>query len=124
MRMWQGALGVAVEDCMVSPAYVVLEPRDGVVSDFYGYLMKMPESLRLLSSHSRGLTEDRLRLYYDDFAKIVLPSPSSPEQKKIADFLFSLDELTAIQSQKIDDLKTHKKGLMQQLFPVFEEAAA
>ena len=44
--------------------------------------------------------------------------PSAPaEQKKIADCLSSLDELIAAQARKVDALKTHKKGLMQQLFP-------
>ena len=39
------------------------------------------------------------------------------EQQKIADCLSSLDELIELQSQKVDALKQHKKGLMQQLFP-------
>jgi type I restriction enzyme S subunit len=47
--------------------------------------------------------------------------PSPPEQQKIADCLSSLDELIAAQTQAIATLKTHKKGLMQQLFPSVEE---
>lgn len=43
--------------------------------------------------------------------------PSSLEQKKIADCFSSIDELIAAQSQKLDTLKAHKKGLLQQLFP-------
>jgi type I restriction enzyme S subunit len=43
--------------------------------------------------------------------------PSKPEQQKIADCLSSLDELIAALARKVDALKTHKKGLMQQLFP-------
>ena len=39
------------------------------------------------------------------------------EQQKIANCLSSLDELIAAQARKVDALKTHKKGLMQQLFP-------
>jgi type I restriction enzyme S subunit len=46
------------------------------------------------------------------------------EQQKIADCLSSLDDLISAQSQKIDALKTHKKGLMQQLFPVLDEVQA
>ena len=47
----------------------------------------------------------------------VICCPKSAEQKKIADCLSSLDELIAAQARKVDALKTHKKGLMQQLFP-------
>jgi len=43
--------------------------------------------------------------------------PTLPEQQKIAACLSSLDELIAAHSQKLDALKKHKKGLMQQLFP-------
>jgi len=117
MRMWQGALGVAVEDCMVSPAYVVLAPLNDVVPVFFAYLFKLPTSLHLLTSHSRGLTKDRLRLYYDDFAQIKLRCPNKPEQQRIADCLTSLDAQIVAESERLDALKTHKMGLMQQLFP-------
>jgi len=124
MRMWQGASGVAVEDCMVSPAYVVLAPQDDICSDFFGYLLKLPGYLKLLISHSQGLTLDRLRLYYKDFAHILLLYPSLPEQQKIADCLSSIDELIIAQSQQLDALRIHKKGLMQQLFPSSDEPQA
>jgi type I restriction enzyme S subunit len=45
------------------------------------------------------------------------PDIKSNEQQKIADFLSSLDDLTAAQYHKVEALKVHKKGLMQQLFP-------
>ncbi|MBT9546449.1 MAG: restriction endonuclease subunit S [Candidatus Sericytochromatia bacterium] len=49
--------------------------------------------------------------------KTLLPHTSQIEQQKIADCLSSLDTLISAQTQKIDTLKTHKKGLMQQIFP-------
>jgi type I restriction enzyme S subunit len=52
---------------------------------------------------------------------ISLPLPALPEQKKIADCLSSLDELVTAETQKLDTLKAHKKGLMQQLFPALDE---
>ena len=53
---------------------------------------------------------------------LFFPNPS--EQEHIADCLSSLDDLITAQTQKIDALKTHKKGLMQQLFPVLDEVGA
>ena len=50
--------------------------------------------------------------------------PEYPEQQKIAACLSSLDNLITAQTQKIDTLKTHKKGLMQQLFPALDEVKA
>jgi type I restriction enzyme, S subunit len=43
--------------------------------------------------------------------------PSKKEQKKIASCLSSLDALITAQVEKIEQLKLHKKGLMQGLFP-------
>jgi type I restriction enzyme S subunit len=52
-----------------------------------------------------------------NIGKIKVAIPKLNEQQKIADCLTSVDELITTQTQKLDALKTHKKGLMQQLFP-------
>jgi type I restriction enzyme, S subunit len=62
-----------------------------------------------------GSTVKSLRLPMFQNMPIGLPAPK--EQKKIAECLSSVDELIAAQARKVDALKTHKKGLMQQLFP-------
>jgi type I restriction enzyme S subunit len=46
---------------------------------------------------------------------------SRKEQQEIASCLSSLDELITAQAEKIEELKKHKKGLMQQLFPNINE---
>ena len=51
---------------------------------------------------------------------IQLP-PNIKEQQKISSCLSSLDDLITAQTQKLETLKTHKKGLMQQLFPAVDE---
>jgi type I restriction enzyme S subunit len=57
----------------------------------------------------------------DSIKKLNIFLPTLPEQQKIAGCLTSIDEAIAAQSQAIDLLKLHKKGLMQQLFPSLEE---
>ena len=47
----------------------------------------------------------------------AIPLPLVAEQQKIAECLSAVDEVIAAQARKLDALKTHKKGLMQQLFP-------
>jgi len=56
-------------------------------------------------------------IYYSDFKNENVPVPTPKEQQKIASCLSSLDDLIAVHSQKLDLLKDHKKGLMQNLFP-------
>jgi type I restriction enzyme S subunit len=53
--------------------------------------------------------------------RIPIPHPRVSEQQRIADCLTTLDDLIAAQTQKLDVLKIHKKGLMQQIFPSPEE---
>jgi len=49
--------------------------------------------------------------------KLKILMPERAEQQKIADCLSSLDELIELQARQLEALQTHKKGLMQQLFP-------
>jgi type I restriction enzyme S subunit len=56
-------------------------------------------------------------LYYVELEPLTIHRPSLAEQQKIASCLSSLDELIGAQGRKVDALRTHKKGLMQQLFP-------
>lgn len=62
--------------------------------------------------------KEHKRYYISEYQniKILLP-PTPEEQQKIADCLTSLDEVIETQNQNIENLKTHKKGLLQQLFP-------
>ncbi len=57
------------------------------------------------------------KINMNELQKTKILLPSLPEQQKIADCLSSLDRIIELQTQKLDTLKSHKKGLMQQLFP-------
>ena len=58
-----------------------------------------------------------------DFSKIQVPVIlDKKEQQKIADCLSEVDTMITEQSNKVKQLKAHKKGLMQGLFPSLEEA--
>ncbi len=61
------------------------------------------------------------RHWISKFAKLDVTIPIPSEQQKIADCLTSLDELIKSESQKVETLEEHKKGLMQQLFPSVNE---
>jgi type I restriction enzyme S subunit len=57
------------------------------------------------------------RYYISEYQHINVLVPNTAEQQKIADCLSSLDELIELQAKQLEALQTHKKGLMQQLFP-------
>lgn len=87
MRMWQGAVGVAPVEGLISPAYVVASPLSEVESRYYSYLFRTHTYMNEVNKYSRGIVADRNRLYWDEFKQIPSLFPPSNEQKKIADFL-------------------------------------
>ncbi len=65
---------------------------------------------------STGSTRKRIKLSVLKKLSFIIPKDKT-EQQKIAHCLSSLDDLIDTQSEKIEALQTHKKGLMQGLFP-------
>jgi type I restriction enzyme S subunit len=118
MRMWEGRSAYVGIEGLISPAYTVCIPAEGINSIFFSYHFKTEVLIRQFRRYSQGLVKDTLNLKYEAFSRIETSYPEDEqEQQKIADCLSSLDELIAAETEKLDALKTHKKGLMQQLFP-------
>ena len=82
---------------------------------FLGYSLRQPFARRHFVQRAQGST--RFNLSKPAFRSLPLAIPLPSEQQKIADCLTSLDEVIAAQGRKVEALKAHKRGLMQQLFP-------
>lgn len=87
MRLWQGAVGVAPVDGLVSPAYVVARPYSDVDARYFAYLFRTDSYKNLVNQYSRGIVVDRNRLYWDEFKQMPSVFPPPDEQRRIADFL-------------------------------------
>ena len=67
---------------------------------------------------SNPVKQDGYKRHFSDLKeKIFLLPPTLEEQTKIAECLSSIDEIISVEESKVESLKVHKKGLMQQLFP-------
>ena len=115
MRMWQGASGAAKQDGIVSPAYVVVSPSDAIDPTFASYWFKSARMIHLFWAYSYGITGDRLRLYYKDFAKIPVTVPSKNDQIRIGKTLAAADRAIARTEGLIDAKRRLKEGLSWQL---------
>ncbi|OYY74864.1 MAG: hypothetical protein B7Y40_02625 [Gammaproteobacteria bacterium 28-57-27] len=110
-----------VDASVPSPAYInqhialVRFDASQVCSKFVSYFLVSERSQRLFRASTDNGTKAGMSLIVVQKIQVVLPSIS--EQQKIADCLATLDDLITAQTQKLTALKTHKKGLMQQLFP-------
>ncbi len=115
MRMWQGVSSVSQIEGIVSPAYTICVPREGVDAQFMGYLFKTPFVINKFRSYSQGLVDDTLSLKFDNFAEIAVSVPDIAEQKRIAEVLSTCDtEIQGTQEYKATIVQ-QKRGLMQQL---------
>jgi type I restriction enzyme S subunit len=102
---------------VMSPLYTVFKFKDES-NDFYEHYFKTTGWHGYMRhASSTGARHDRMAISSEDFMAMPLPVSTPKEQQKIADCLSSLDELITAQGRKVEALKTHKKGLMQQLFP-------
>ena len=72
--------------------------------------------------HSTGSTAKGIKSSV--FVALGFRLPNIDEQQRIAYCLTSLDTLITAATQELETLKTHKKGLMQQLFPSVEAVEA
>jgi type I restriction enzyme S subunit len=123
MRMWEGRSAYSRLEGLVRPAYTVCAPKKGIHALFFSYYFKTQELIRQFRRYSQGLVNDTLNLKFPEFSRIRVAYPQLQEQQKIADCLSSIDELITAEAQKFDALKTHEKGLMQQLLPAKGQTA-
>ncbi len=87
MRMWQGAVGPAPTDGLVSPAYVVVKPHAGVNTTYYSYLFRTAAYMQEVNKFSRGIVADRNRLYWESFKQMPSLVPGAEDQDKIVSYL-------------------------------------
>lgn len=124
MRMWQGAYGLAEKEGLVSPAYVVLKAKPRVDSVYLAQLLRTPRMLYLMWAYSYGITDDRLRLYFDDFASIPVAIPNLATQKNIARNLALWDLAAGVLSRLSANARLEKRALLRRLLPMPAKVAA
>jgi type I restriction enzyme S subunit len=83
MRAWQGGFGTVLVDGGVSPAYVVARPKGTIETSFVEWLLRTPQCVEEMRTRSVGVTDFRLRLYWDEFKDLRLAVPPLAEQRRI-----------------------------------------
>ena len=101
MRMWQGASGYSPYSGILSPAYTVITPKNGVSARFFAYVLKQPKMIHQFEINSQGLTKDTWNLKFPAFAPIEVKAPVTyDEQAKIAGILMRVDDLITLHQRK------------------------
>lgn len=116
MRAWQGGFGTVTVEGMVSPAYVVARPKKSITTAYVEHLLRTPQAIEQMRRYSRGITDFRLRLYWDEFKNIRIPLPPEQEAVEICRAIKSMDnsfnELTAEAERAIELLQERRAALI------------
>jgi len=90
MLAWNGSLGIAPIEGVVSPAYCVYRICIGEPW-FFHHLLRSRAYKAEIKRRSRGVVDSRLRLYTEDFFRIPMLLPNLKEQQAIVRFVRNLD---------------------------------
>ena len=105
--------GLSKERGIITSAYIALKPKNGINSRFYHYLLHTYDILKVFYNMGNGV---RQGLNYDEFAKLMVYSPSDTEQQRIAEFLDrecgKIDGLKADIQTQIDTLEQYKRSVI------------
>ncbi len=103
-----------IEKTTINPQLVVLKPKK--INKYFLYLLVTNSAVQkqIQQTVVGGAIPT---LSQDSISKFEVLVPKLKEQQKIADCLSILNDLIIAQTQKIEQLELHKKGLMQGLFP-------
>ena len=102
----------------MSPLYTVFRFHSGHIPFFEQYFQTTIWHPYLKSIANFGARFDRMNISTEGFFDMPIYLPSDiEEQRKIASCLSALDDIIVTETNKLEALKAHKKGLMQQLFP-------
>jgi type I restriction enzyme S subunit len=118
---WEGAIAIAGssdDGALVSHRFPTYTFEKGeALPEFFKYKVLDKRFVYSLGVISPGGAGRNRVMSKTDFLKLTVLLPKTDEQQKIADCLFSADALIAAQGRKVEALRAHKRGLMQQLFP-------
>jgi len=116
MRAWQGGIGSVSVHGMVSPAYVVAEPIAEIDATYFELLYRTPVYIWQMDAASKGITDFRKRLYWDDFRNLVTILPPMAEQREIIQSIEAMSAKInsgiAIKERQIAALKEYKTSLI------------
>jgi type I restriction enzyme S subunit len=115
---WMGAMGVARQDGIVSPAYNVYRPIQAFDPDYLDHLVRTPMFVTEITRYSKGVWSSRMRLYPEGLYEASMPVPPLHEQveivKIIADEVQRMDALSDATKATITLLEERRTALIAQ----------
>ena len=116
LRSFEGGLEKATSDGVISPAYHTFHGVEADARFYYAYFRSYDFIKIKLVPHIYGIRDGK-SIDVEGMKSIRIPYPSFAEQKKIGDYIDTLDKLITFYQYKCDETKTLKKYMLQKMFP-------
>lgn len=117
LRSFQGGIEMSKVRGISSPAYTVFRQNDNteVYPDFFRFYFKKESFISQLSGAVVGIREGK-QISYSVFADIQIPIPTLEEQKKISQFLSTIDKKIDLEKSVYKHIKNFRKILLQEMY--------
>ena len=115
LRSFEGGLEKANSDGIISPAYHTLHGENVDSRFYYPYFRSYEFIRKKLIAHVYGIRDGR-SIDVEGMKTIEIPYTSYEEQKRIGDYLDTLDHLITLHQRKLEKLQTIKKFMLGKMF--------
>lgn len=113
---WMGAMGIARQPGIVSPAYNVYQPLGEIDPEYLDLLVRTPRFAEEVTRYSKGVWSSRLRLYPEGLYEVWFPLPPVDEQQAIVSHVQAeirkLDALAAATRCTVELLQERRSALI------------
>lgn len=117
LRSFQGGLALSKLEGITSPAYTIIDfiDKKNSIPDFWNSILTSRDFIKRLETVTYGIRDGK-SISFKDFSSLKFVYPELEEQQAIASYFSSLDQLITSYQEKISQLETLKKKLLQDMF--------
>ena len=117
LRSFQGGFALSKLEGITSPAYTIIDfiDKSNNLSDFWNSILTSRDFIRRLETVTYGIRDGK-SISFKDFSSLKFVFPNYNEQQAIGKYFTNLDNLIDTYQEKISQLETLKKKLLQDMF--------
>ena len=117
LRSFQGGFALSKLEGITSPAYTIIDfiDKENNLSDFWNSILTSRDFIKRLEAVTYGIRDGK-SISFKDFSSLKFANPELKEQQDIGSYFSNLDNLINSHQEKISQLETLKKKLLQDMF--------
>ena len=117
LRSFQGGFALSKLEGITSPAYTIIDfiDKENHLPGFWNSILTSKEFIKRLETVTYGIRDGK-SISFKDFSSLKFVFPNLEEQQAIGAYFSNLDNLIAAHQEKISQLETLKKKLLQDMF--------